>query len=136
MAVFESLPGGPTPQQIQELLVNNPRESSVGFVVLILPTPTHQGMIYAIHSSSKFATHLGQPATQWDDHIFGSTIGKVVTNQNPITVKLPASRMVETCFELVMPSAWQPCLVLTQISNHSGTLPTLPLVPHFYSHET
>jgi hypothetical protein len=47
MAVLESLPGGPFPLQIQELMVNNPRESSLGgFAVLVLPTPpAHQGMI-------------------------------------------------------------------------------------------
>jgi hypothetical protein len=88
MAVFESVPGGITPQQIRELVVNNPRESSLGFAVLVLPTPAHQGLIYAIHSLSKFATRLGQPATQWDDRIFGS-VGEVVANQNPITVELP-----------------------------------------------
>jgi hypothetical protein len=33
---------------------------------------------------------LGQPATQWDDRIFGS-IGEVVAHQNPITVKVPAT---------------------------------------------
>jgi hypothetical protein len=90
MTVFKSVPGGPTPQQIRELVVNNPRESSLGFALLVIPTPAHQGMIYGIHSLSKFATRLGQPATQWDDRIFGS-VGEVVANQNPITVELPAT---------------------------------------------
>jgi hypothetical protein len=90
MAVFESVPGGPTPQQIRELVVNNPRGSSLGFAVLVIPTPGHQGMIYGIHSLSKFATRLGQPATLWDDRIFGS-VGEVVANQNPITVELPTT---------------------------------------------
>jgi hypothetical protein len=90
MAVFQSTPGGPTPQQIRELVVNNPRESSLGFAVLVLPTPAHQGLIYGIHSVAKFSARLGQPATQWDDRIFGS-IGEVVANQNPITIELPAT---------------------------------------------
>jgi hypothetical protein len=69
--------------------VNNPQESSLGFAVLVIPMPAHQGMIFAIHSLSKFAARLRQPATQWDDHIFGS-IGEVVAKQNPTTVKLPS----------------------------------------------
>jgi hypothetical protein len=72
MAVFQSLPGGPSPQQIRELVVNNPRESTLGFATLVVVTPGHQGLIYAIHSLSKFATRLGQPATQWDDRILKS----------------------------------------------------------------
>jgi hypothetical protein len=50
----------------------------------------HQGIIYHIHLLLKFATRLGQPTTQLDDHIFGS-VGKVIANQNPITVELPVT---------------------------------------------
>jgi hypothetical protein len=91
MGVFASVPGGPSPQQIRELVVNNPRESSLGFATLVIPAhnPAHQGMIYAIHLVTKFATRLGQPATQWDNCLFGS-INKVIGNQNPTTVELPA----------------------------------------------
>ena len=90
MGVFASLPGGPQPQQIRELVVNNPRESSLGFATLVIPThnPAHQGLIYAIHSVSKFAPRLGQPVTQWDNRLFGS-INEVIGNQNPATVELP-----------------------------------------------
>lgn len=90
MGVFASLPGGPQPQQIRELVVNNPRESSLGFATLVIPThnPAHQGLIYAIHSVSKFAPRLGQPVTQWDNRLFGS-INEVIGNQNPTTVELP-----------------------------------------------
>jgi hypothetical protein len=89
MAIFESLPGGPMPQQLRELVVvNNQHQSTLGFAVLVIPTPVHQGMIYAIHSLSKFATRLGQPCTQWDNRIFTS-IGEVIANQNSITVKFP-----------------------------------------------
>jgi hypothetical protein len=91
MGVFASVPGGPSPQQIRELVVNNPRESTLGFATLVLPAhnPAHQGMIYALHTVAKFATRLGQPATQWDNRIFGS-INEVVGNQNPTTIELPA----------------------------------------------
>jgi hypothetical protein len=64
---------------------------------LVKATPGHQGLIYAIHSLSKFATRLGQHATQWDDHIFGS-VGEVVGNQNPPTVKLPVTKLPVTAF--------------------------------------
>jgi hypothetical protein len=50
MGVFASLPGrGPQTQQIRELVVNNPRESSLGFATLVIPAhnPAHQGLIYA-----------------------------------------------------------------------------------------
>jgi hypothetical protein len=92
MAVFESAPGGPTPLQIRELIVNTPRESSLGFAVLIIPThaPASPGMIYAIHLLSKFQPRLGQPASQWDNRMFGS-IGEVVANQIPVTVELPVT---------------------------------------------
>jgi hypothetical protein len=92
MGVFASVPGGPSPQQIRELVVNNPRESSLGFATLVVPAhnPAHPGLIYAIHSVTKFAAQLGQPATQWDNRLFGS-INKVVGNQNPTTVELPAN---------------------------------------------
>jgi hypothetical protein len=92
MNVFESVPGGPTPTQIRELAVNDPRESSLGYATLVIPAhaPASAGMIYAIHTVAKFTTRLGQPATQWDDRIFGS-IGEVVAHQNPITVELPAN---------------------------------------------
>jgi hypothetical protein len=47
------MPGGPAPQQIRELVVNDPRESSsLGFFTLILVpahNPAHQGMIYVCH---------------------------------------------------------------------------------------
>jgi hypothetical protein len=46
-------------------------------------------MIYALHTVVKFATRLGQPATQWDNCIFGS-INEAVRNQNPTTIELPA----------------------------------------------
>jgi hypothetical protein len=91
MGVCVSVPGGPTPQQLCELVVNNPRESSsLGYSTLVVPAhnPAHQGMIYAMYSVTRSATCLGQPAMQWDNHIFGS-INEVVGNQNPTTVKLP-----------------------------------------------
>jgi hypothetical protein len=90
MGVFASVPGGASPQQILELVVNNLRESSLGFFTLVIPAhnPAHQGMIYAIHSVTKFATRLGQPATQWDNRLFGS-INEVIRNQKPATVELP-----------------------------------------------
>jgi hypothetical protein len=37
MNIFESVPGGPMPQQIRELAVNNPRESSLGFTTMVAP---------------------------------------------------------------------------------------------------
>jgi TnpA family transposase len=91
MGVFASVPGGPTPQQIRELVVNNPRVSTLGFATLVIPAhnPAHQGMIYALHTVAKFATRLDQPATQWDNQIF-SSISEVVGNQNPATIQLPA----------------------------------------------
>jgi hypothetical protein len=91
MTIFDS-PGGPqTPAQLRDLVSNNPRESSLGFVVLCLPAhnPAHTGMIYTINSLTKVATCLGHPATQWDGHIFGSING-VAGNQIPTTVEFPA----------------------------------------------
>jgi hypothetical protein len=84
MGVFASVPGGPTPQQIRKLVVvNNPRESTLGFATLVLSAhnPTHQGMIYALHTVAKFAMRLGQSATRWENRIFGS-INQVAGNQN------------------------------------------------------
>jgi hypothetical protein len=92
MNVFASVPGGPTPAQIRELAVNDPRESSLGYATLVVPAhaPASAGLIYAIHTVAKFTPRLGQPATQWDDRIFGS-IGEVVAHQIPTTVELPAT---------------------------------------------
>jgi hypothetical protein len=93
MAAFESVPGGPSPQQIRELAVNNPRELSLGFATLVIPAHAHTspGMIYTIHYVAKFSSCLGQPAsTQWDDRIFGS-IGNPGAHQNPITMELPGT---------------------------------------------
>jgi hypothetical protein len=47
MNVFELVPGGPTPAQIRELAVNDPREFSLGFATLIVPAhaPASAGMI-------------------------------------------------------------------------------------------
>jgi hypothetical protein len=86
MGVFASVPGGPTPQQIRELVVNNPRVLTLGFATLVIPAhnPAHQGMMYALHTVAKFA-RLGQPATQWDNRIF-SSINEVVGNQNRTTI--------------------------------------------------
>ena len=90
MPLFLSVPGGPAPAQIRELVANNPRESSLGFAVLALPAnnPAHQGLIYALHSVSRFAPILGHPPTQWDNHLFGS-INEVIGNQIPPTVEFP-----------------------------------------------
>jgi hypothetical protein len=92
MNVFASVPGGPTPAQIWELAVNDPRESSLGYATLVVPAhaPASAGMIYAIHTVAKFTPRFGQPATQWDDRIFGSIV-EVVAHQNPITVELPVT---------------------------------------------
>jgi hypothetical protein len=54
----------------------------------IVVVALYQGLVYAIHSVTKFGTRLGQPATQWDNHMFGP-INEVVGNQNPTTVELP-----------------------------------------------
>jgi hypothetical protein len=69
---------------------NNPTEPSLGFAVLSIPTnnPAHTGTIYAIHSIAKFASQLGQPATQWDNHIYGS-INEMIGNEGLTTVKFP-----------------------------------------------
>jgi hypothetical protein len=49
MGVFVLMPDGPTHQQIRELVVNDHKESSLGFVTLVTSTHnlTHQGMICA-----------------------------------------------------------------------------------------
>jgi hypothetical protein len=45
-------------------------------------------LIYVIHLLSKFLPRLGQPASQWGNHLSGA----VITNQIPVvTVKLPAT---------------------------------------------
>jgi hypothetical protein len=90
MAVFRSGAAGQTPAQIRELVTNNPRDSSLGYVTLITSTanPAHQGMLYGIHSLAKFETRLGQPPTQWDGRIFGS-IHDTVGHQIPTTIELP-----------------------------------------------
>jgi hypothetical protein len=51
MAVFTLAPGSLTPQQIRELVVNNPRESTLGFATLVIPAhaPASPGLIYAIN---------------------------------------------------------------------------------------
>jgi hypothetical protein len=66
MPVFVSVPGGPAPAQIWELISNNPREPSLGFITLVLPAnnPAHQGLLYTLHSISRFAPCLGHPPTQ------------------------------------------------------------------------
>jgi hypothetical protein len=91
MTVFMSVPGGPAPAQIHKLISNNPRESSLWFATLVLPTnnPAHQGLLYALHSLSSFAPRLGHPPTQWDDHLLGS-INEAISNQIPTMVEFPA----------------------------------------------
>jgi hypothetical protein len=95
MAVFRSIPGGSTPAQIRELVVNNPRETSLGYATLVIPAdnPAHQGLIYGLHSVSKFDMRLGQPNTQWDNRIFGA-INDVMGHQIPTTVELPADAFI------------------------------------------
>jgi hypothetical protein len=55
MAVFASLPNSPAPAQIRDLVMDNPREFTLGFAVLIIPehAPVSQGVIYAIHTLSR-----------------------------------------------------------------------------------
>jgi hypothetical protein len=95
MAVFRSIPGGSTPAQIRELVANNPRETSLGYAVLVIPpnNPAHQGEIYGLHCVSKFGMRLGQPVTQWDNRIFGA-VNDVMGHQVPTTVELPADAFV------------------------------------------
>jgi hypothetical protein len=64
MRVFALVPDGPLPQQIRELVVNNPRESNLDFATLALPVhdDARQGMIYTLHTVVKFVMRLvGQP---------------------------------------------------------------------------
>jgi hypothetical protein len=65
MTVFASVPNGPSLLQIRDIVVNNPRASTLGFAVLVIPehAPVSQGLIYAIHMPSKFAPRLGHPAS-------------------------------------------------------------------------
>ncbi len=132
MGVFASVPGGPSPQQIRELVVNNPRESTLGFATLVLPAhnPAHQGMIYALHTVAKFATRLGQPATQWDNRIFGS-INQVAGNQNSATIVLPVDAFSrQNGGNWAGNNAWPPCLDKIRPYNYWVNLKTLTLAPN------
>ena len=61
MTIFRSEAVGQTPAQIRELVTNNPRDSSLGYVILVNSTanPAHQGMLYGIHLLAKCETRLG-----------------------------------------------------------------------------
>lgn len=92
MAVFAS-PGAAniTPVMIRELITNEPQSSSMGYAVLIV-SPIHPnlpGLIYGMHTVTRYATRFGFPVTQWDNGLF-ATIHDVVGNQIPPTVLFPA----------------------------------------------
>jgi hypothetical protein len=92
MPVF-NLPGpGATPAAIRDLVLNDPRNSSMGYVVLVVPAHAANGpgLIYGMHMVSKYVTHLGQPVTPWDNGLFAS-IHDVVGNQIPATEQFRAN---------------------------------------------
>ena len=91
MAVFAS-PGtaGTTPASIRDLITNDPHNSSMGYVTLVV-SPAQAGdpgLIYALHTVSKYSIRLGHPATPWDNGLFAS-LHDVVGNQIPATVRFP-----------------------------------------------
>ena len=91
MSVFAS-PGTATntPAVIRDLVSSDPRNSSMGYVVLVVSPqqPAAPGLIYGMHTISKYATRLGHPATLWDNELFVS-LHDVVGNQIPATVHFP-----------------------------------------------
>jgi hypothetical protein len=91
MAIFNSPGDGSTPASIRELVSNDPTNSSMGYLALVIPPnqPNTLGKIYGLHTVSKYVTRLGQPATPWDNTLFAS-IGDVVGNQILATVHFPA----------------------------------------------
>ena len=96
MSVFAS-PGTATntPAVIRDLVSSDPRNSSMGYVVLVVSPqqPAAPGLIYGMHTISKYATRLGHPATPWDNELFAS-LHDVVGNQIPATVHFPADAFV------------------------------------------
>jgi hypothetical protein len=93
MAVFDSPGAGVlAPVDIRELLTNEPQESSMGYAVLVVSAgnPNQPGLIYSLHTVTKYPTCFGFPVTQWDNLMFAST-QDVVGNQIPATITFPAN---------------------------------------------
>jgi hypothetical protein len=92
MSVFTA-PGNPavTPANIRELITNDSRNSSMGYALhMLLPTnPNQPGLIYGVHSVSKYLPRFGFPASPWDNVLFAS-VHEVVGNQITATVQFPA----------------------------------------------
>ena len=85
---------GLAPAVLRDLATNNPLTSSVGYIHLSLMdnNPAGPGILRVVHNTVRFRTVLGQPATQWDNRIFGS-IGDAVGNQIPPTVEMPINSL-------------------------------------------
>jgi hypothetical protein len=83
MTVFNA-PGNvaATPASIRELVTNDPKNSSMGYIVLVVTpaAPNSPGLIYGLHSLAKYTVCLGQPAIPWDDKIFASLHDVVARN--------------------------------------------------------
>jgi hypothetical protein len=99
MAILNS-PGAPcaAPASIQKLTLNNPHDSSMSYMVLVVPThqPNSPGLINGMPTVSKYMAHLGQPVP----HTVGkqpvcfhtqccASIHDVVGNQILSTVHFP-----------------------------------------------
>jgi hypothetical protein len=131
MSVFDS-PGaaGATPAAIRELISNDPRSSSMGYLVLVLPpnAPNSPGLIYGMHSVAKYVTRLGQPATLWDDGLFAS-IHDVVGNQIPSTMQFPADAFAR------LGQGAHYCVPLQLLDMNFATDPNMATVGPYNNHD-
>jgi hypothetical protein len=91
MAAF-AVPTGENPATLRDLATNNPESTSVGYLILCQDplNPAGPGYLRAIHNVARYRAALGQPATIWDNRMFGST-GDTVGTQIPATVELPGT---------------------------------------------
>jgi predicted RecA/RadA family phage recombinase len=92
MATFASPGvGNVQPVTIRDLISNDPHRSSMGYAVLVVSAsnPNQPGLIYGMHTVSKYAPRFGFPATPWDSQLF-ATLHDVVGNQIPATIQFPS----------------------------------------------
>jgi hypothetical protein len=121
MGIFAS-PGvvANTPALIRDLVSSDPRNSSMGYAALVVSPQqaAAPGLIYGLHTISKYATRLGHPATPWDGDLFAS-LHDVVGNQIPATVHFP----------ILMPLLDKVTVPTTEWPWHKLWMRSLPLMP-------
>ena len=81
---------GQTPAQLRDAASRDPRDNTVGFLVLqeFPGDPLHPGQWVAYHNVGSYRRRMGAMTTQWDDRTFMST-GDLVGGSLANTYELP-----------------------------------------------